>query len=506
MQNNIADGVFSWSHGFGDALGVIMSDPGSQAPDRFMRSPFMNGGSGLNRHDRDVATGWAWGGSNDDGLSQSRQILSTTMFRAYRSAGGDEAHGNPATQLARREFAARYMSYLMIGAVGSMTSAAPPASADDFATALIDFDQTNADFEGHPGGAFHKVIRWAFEKRGLYQPVGAPTPVTTEGAPPAVDVYINDGRDGEYEWRQNFWNTTDIWSSRSNDSAIGHETPLLDVTNYLFVRVKNRGTDQADNVIVKAYHCRPSTGLVWPDDWQAMVTAELSAGTIAPGGETIVGPFEWVPEVEGHECLLASVSADGDPSNADTVNDPIPHWRLVPFDNNIAQRNVSPEAGDSDSLTTSLNRRAFWINNPYDRTVTINIEALLPAILRKKEWSLKFLSPGGEKFQLGPRDERKVIFNIIPGTPFNASELKQAGEDIDIHTMIDGLLIGGMTYRIDPKIKENLPERADGAGEVPSCKQPSEKLLRCLGLPSDGVKSAKLRKVTIDIFYKDEDC
>jgi hypothetical protein len=370
---------------------------------------------------------------------------------------------------------------------------------------LVDFDQTNTDFEGHPGGAFHKVIRWAFEKQGLYQPDGAPSPVTTEGAPPIVDVYINDGRDGEYEWRQNFWNTTDIWSSRSNDSTIGHETPLLDVTNYLFLRVKNRGSELAENVVVKAYHCRPGTGLVWPDDWQAMVTAEILVGTIAPGAETVVGPFEWVPEVEGHECLLASVSADGDPSNADTVNGSIPHWRLVPFDNNIAQRNVSPEAGDSDSLTNSLNRRAFWINNPYDRTVTINIETVLPAILRKKDWGLKFLSPGGEKFQLGPRGERKVIFNIIPGRPFNASELKQAGEDIDIHTMIDGLVIGGMTYRIDPKIKESLPERADGADKSSSCKEHSENLLRCLGLPSDGVKSAKLRKVTIDILFKDED-
>lgn len=149
-------------------MGVVMSDPGSQAPDRFMRSPFMNSGSGLRRHDRDVALGWAWGGTKDaPGNLERRQILSTTMFRAYRSTGGDDAHGNPATQLARREFAARYMSYLMIGAVGSMTEAAPPSGPDDFATGLIDFDQTNADFEGHPGGAFHKVIRWAFEKQGL---------------------------------------------------------------------------------------------------------------------------------------------------------------------------------------------------------------------------------------------------------------------------------------------------------------------------------------------------
>jgi hypothetical protein len=131
---------------------------------------------------------------------------------------------------------------------------------------------------------------------------------------------------------------------------------------------------------------------------------------------------------------------------------------------------------------------------------------VLPAILRKKDWGLKFISPGGEKFQLGPRGEHKVIFNIILGSPFNTSELKQTGEDIDIQTMIDGLIIGGMTYRIDPKTKENLPERPHGVDGGPSCKQPSEKLLSCLGLPSDGVKLAKLRKVTIDILYKDEDC
>lgn len=512
LQNNIADGVFSWCHGFGDALGVVMSDPGSQAPDRFMRSPFMNSGAGLRRHDRDVAAGWAWGGAKDaPGAQERRQILSTTMFRAYRSTGGDDVHGNAATQLARRGFAARYMSYLMIGAVGTMSSAAPPSSADDFATALIDFDQANADFEGHPGGAFHKVIRWAFEKQGLYQPAGAPTPVTTAGAPPAIDVFINDGRDGEYEWQSNFWNTTDIWSSRTADETIGHETPLLDEINYLYVRVKNRGTETATNVVVKAYHCRPSTGLVWPDDWQAMETAELPAPNIPSGGEVIVGPFEWIPETEGHECLLASVSADGDASNADTVNGPIPHWRLVPFDNNIGQRNVSPEvgSGDTDALVSSLTRRAFWVNNPYDKTVNIEVEANLPAILKNKNWKIKFHNPGANKFKLGPKDERKIVFSLIAGAAFSGSELKPSGEALDIQTMTDGLLLGGMTYHIDPKLKEKLPERGGDGGKGPcgsKCDEASAKLLSCMGLPSSGVKGAKLRKVTIDITFRDDDC
>jgi hypothetical protein len=42
------------------------------------------------------------------------------------------------------------------------------------------------------------MIRWAFEKQGLYQPAGTVMPNSNEDAPPPVDVYIEDGRSGEY--------------------------------------------------------------------------------------------------------------------------------------------------------------------------------------------------------------------------------------------------------------------------------------------------------------------
>lgn len=69
-------------------MAAILLDPGSQAPDRFLTFPFI---SILNarRHDRDVTAGWAWGGTNDDRQYLSEQILSTTLFRVYRSTGGD---------------------------------------------------------------------------------------------------------------------------------------------------------------------------------------------------------------------------------------------------------------------------------------------------------------------------------------------------------------------------------------------------------------------------------
>lgn len=499
LQNNIADGVFSWCHGFGDALGVVLSDPESIAPDRFMRSPFMNSGAGLRRHDRDPVAGWAWGGTNDVGGSLfRRQILSTTMFRAYLSTGGDDVHGNAATQLAGRQFAARYMSFLMVGAVGAMSSAAPPASAEDFATAVIDFDVTNADFEGHPGGAFHKVVRWAFEKQGLYKLPG--DPADGEGAPTAVDVYIDDGRDGEYEYRQNFWNTTDIWSAQVNDSTVGHQTPLVGVTNYFFAKIKNRGQVLAENVAVKAYHCRPGTGLVWPVDWTPMDTPEILVADLAAGAETIVGPFEWTPTNVGHECLLASVSADGDESNADTVNGDIPHWRLVPFDNNIAQRNVSPEEPDADGLTASLTGRSFWVNNPYDRSVTVELETFLPDFLRKKEWDVVFKNPGGARFTVGPRGEKKVTFSIKRGAKFKKSELSAHGEQIDIHTTIAGRVVGGMTYVIDPRLKKRLPETVPGAGNE-KCIAKAQELVECLGVKGHKVVSVTLKNATLEITF-----
>lgn len=72
--------------------------------------------------------------------------------------------------------------------------------------------------------------------------------------------------------------------------------------------------------------------------------------------------------------------------------------------------------------------------------------------------------------------------------------------------MIDGIVIGGMTYRIDPKIKGIVSERpADNDGST-TCNKSAQNLLDCLGLPNKNVKSAKIRKVTVDVTFKDEDC
>ena len=211
-----------------------------------------------------------------------------------------------------------------------------------FVTALQDADELTTAFEGHAGGAWHKVIRWSFEQQGLFQPPGAPTPVTQPGAPPDVDVYIDDGRSGSYEpYLANIGASPGVWNRAAADGGTTNQDPVAGTTNHLYVRVHNRGTQTAQNVAVKAYQGKPGTPLHWPGDWTPLTTASATGPDLAPGASAVIGPFMWTPAQSGPVSVLASASATGDISNADTVNGPISNRRLVPNDNNLAQRDLT---------------------------------------------------------------------------------------------------------------------------------------------------------------------
>ena len=189
------------------------------------------------------------------------------------------------------------------------------------------------------GGAYGKVLTWSFEKQNL-----------NGGALPSVDVYIDDGRAGEYAYLPEYWETATIWNRLNPDGLTGHQEPA-GATNYAYVKIKNRGTSVANNVIVRGFHCKPSAGLLWPNDLQPMTTPQLAAGTLQPNNaeEKTIGPFEWTPvkNASGHDSMLMIVSATGDPSNINnfTAGEVVEDWRLVPNDNNIALRNVKCPPG-----------------------------------------------------------------------------------------------------------------------------------------------------------------
>ncbi|HET9518830.1 MAG TPA: hypothetical protein VFO77_14005, partial [Actinoplanes sp.] len=323
----------------------------SRADDRFMTFPWINSIISR-RHDRLPSQGWGFAGTIairpfdpavDRGGYNNEQILSSTLFRLYRSIGGD------AVDLDTRRFAARMSVYLILKAISTLTPATNPTTGQAFARALMNADADDWPRGGVAGGAYRKVIRWAFEKQGAFQAPGKPVPNNDAGDPSAIDVYIEDGRGGEYVYQPDFTATASIWNRRADDNGTDHQDPVVGETNFAYVIIKNRGTEPATGVTVEAFHADAGADLVYPTSWQPMATPSLAAPTVAPhsAAEVVVGPFRWVPRPAVQECLLMVVSAPGDESNIAHLKPSavLPHWRLVPNDNNIGQRNVTTVAG-----------------------------------------------------------------------------------------------------------------------------------------------------------------
>lgn len=499
---------FNFSHSAGDSVAVILNDPGSAAPDRFESFPFTFSSFPLASrrfHNRTPATGWGWAGNIalnpfnstlDYGGYNNEQILSTTLFRLYRAIGGDS------TDLGTQQFAARFAVYLIFQAIASLTPTTNPSTALGFEVALenadaVDWISVNPA-ETQAGGAYMKVIRWAFEKQGLFQLTSVATPNNNVGTPPPVDVYIDDGRHGEYDYQPNHWSCQDIWNRGTvGDGGGVHEEPVIGQPNYAYVRIKNRGYQAASGIVVKGFHCFPGVGLTYPTDWMPMDTPQLTAPDLAASdaaGE-VVGPFEWVPSQVGHECMFFSVSAAGDPSNIDgRVSGPIPEWRLVPNDNNIGQRNVAPVAPSFQGLVDSFAQRPFWIRNTFNREVAVEVEIRLPEALRRQNWQLIVVSEGGPAFAMKAGERRRVVLQMIPGS--NVDPNLTAKDQIEVIVRQAGIVVGGMTYYADPAL----------AHPAKKCLKLASALGACLGVSPGKVKAVRLRRVNVDIDYEDDDC
>lgn len=483
LHDSVHSPNFGFCHSAGDSLATIMNDPDTTVTgaQRFQVFPWCPiGGTSERFCNRNVTAGWAWGGTRDDGGYGSEQILATTLFRVYQVTGGDSTHPDPAVRRATKLQAARYSCYLIFRSIGALATTPVTATPNVgvYATAMMNADTGTMSFDGFPGGTHNKVLRWSVERQGWYQPPGAATPVSTPGAPPAVDAYIDDGRAGGYSpYLENFWETTDIWNLTAANPATtpaDHTTPILSVTNFCYVRVRNRGTAPANNVRVRGYHNRPSTGLMWPGDWQAMTTAVLPAAgspalSIPSDGMVTVGPFEWTPAIAGHECLLFWVSADGDRANIDPATGfpcatgPTPHWRFVPFDNNVAMRNVAPAPGRSAGLRNMFANRQVWVENPTKSRLRLRVEVEMPPLLARRGWSggVAGAEQGGW-ITLKRREKRAVQITLQAGAPFTKNDVLRAkgGRRIRVRSIVDGVVTGGMSYELDPNLSKPAEEHA----------------------------------------------
>lgn len=509
LGDHVGSGNLGFAHSHGDGLAAIQNDPESALralPERFRYAPFRPFTT-ERRFDRPVGT-WAWnGGANDDGGYKSEQILATCHFRIYRSLGGDADNVN------RRKFAARVVTYLILRTTADRMEGTNTNDPETWCEQLQTADLQNWTSEGLDGGAYNKVIRWAFEKQGSYQAPGAPTPVTTPGAPPAVDVYIDDGRAGEYQYIYAHWQNQSMWNRNANDGLAGHQNAIDGQTNYMYAKVNNRGTSTANNVTVRAYHSKPGAGLTWPDDFEEMSpVGGLPIASIAANSAAAeqVGPFEWDPNINayGHDCVLMIASVAGDPSNVDnfTGTESIQEWRLVPHDNNVGQRNVSvvPGEGGGEALMSALDGAFFMAGNNLNRRAVMELHVEMPAVLADKGWQLQFDGISDNKFPLKAGEKRRIQLKLKKGTEFTQGDIEgSADRMINVSLLANGILLGGMSYYVDPNLK-----RPSG-GKQPSgkdCDGAAQKLLDCLKISGGKkVKKVCVKRVSLDVEL-DNDC
>ena len=300
--------------------------------------------------------------------------MSSTIFQLYRATGGDAVlagRRGVGPDRTKRWSAAHYVTYLIVRAIGALSSSGsvPTNDAAIFAAALqnADVGTTNfifssAEYGGaahqtaRVGGALHKVIRWAFELQGLYQPAST-IPHDKPGDPWRVDLFLNDHGDRKGGYGPTVdWHASDdtLWIRHAPDGGSAPQNPRTGQPNHIYVNVRNRGSDAglapvATVDVLAAHGAGTKTWVAPGSGGGAWTTLPAGPGAVInapvqPGQTVRFGPFVWSPAAAGPNALLIRASAPGDRSNADAGSTlacaigPIPVEELIPYDNNLAYR------------------------------------------------------------------------------------------------------------------------------------------------------------------------
>jgi len=350
LMASVGELEFRFAHSAGDALAAIVADPSSKVP---------RGWRGLTfpwvfvprRHDRCVLHGWSWSGSlhrppplvpNTDRVRRkgywSEQILSSSLFRAYRCLGGDTVRARRRPDEAARKRASDYVVYLIMKGIGLLADVrfAPADRAEDFVDALIAADIGTLTFTppapARIGGCAHKVIRWAFEAQGMY-PADPAVINNAPGSPEPVDIYIEDDRPHAETLRHcsvhhgpgTYVPVSLDWGKYAPGGAgIGKPKWFMKDDppsgGPVFVTVGNRGAQTATEVTVSVWWRAWAEGTD-PPQWDA--TQWTASGPQPPqdvpaGGTRVFGGFD-LSANPGRYLVFVQATCEDDFANTDPL-------------------------------------------------------------------------------------------------------------------------------------------------------------------------------------------
>ncbi|MBU1937253.1 zinc metalloprotease [bacterium] len=162
------------------------------------------------------------------------------------------------------------------------------------------------------------------------------------------------------------WKSDDIWVRRQNDGVTyqEHQNPEYRApgfgSNYIYVRVRNRGCSPSVSDCVEVYWAKASPSLSWPAPWDGSVSPPLMGGYvgaeltgIVPGGGFTILEFPWNPPNPGdyssfgadssHFCLLSRIITpmtfpEGPNLNTNVKNNNNIVWKNITIVNEEADR------------------------------------------------------------------------------------------------------------------------------------------------------------------------
>ena len=129
---------------------------------------------------------------------------------------------------------------------------------------------------------------------------------------------------------------------------------------------------------------------------------------------------------------------------------------------------------------------------------------------------------GGASFKLEPGESREIVMQLQRGSDFTADDVDDASErTIRVGPRADGILVGGMSYELDPKLR--YPTRFGGKAK-PRPGEPghvhdencgcdrddrvdyvAETLMQFLKGRHQRVREVEIRKVIVEIEFDDCD-
>jgi len=168
-------------------------------------------------------------------------------------------------------------------------------------------------------------------------------------------------RDGVPRW----YLSPDIWVVPGSDPSGSPDSPIAGQAAYLWARVANTGSSNANGVRVDFYWANPALQVTRSN---ATFVGSANADVPAGGTQDVLCLVPWIPMIvnNGHECLVAVANHPGNP-----LPSPLPDAFDPPTYPQVAQKNLTVLVASRRStmltITVSGLQRA-------DKLVTITTE------------------------------------------------------------------------------------------------------------------------------------